>query len=114
MLAARIPWRASPIGGVLPVCCAIAVLGLLGPRALILFWWLVDPNRWSLVFDGFLLPALGFVFLPWTTIAYVLFWTVGGLDLIGWVVVALAFVLDIGTYGGGGFGNRERFASYRT
>jgi hypothetical protein len=96
------------------VCCAIAVLGLLGPRALILFWWLIDPNRWSLVFDGFLLPALGFVFLPWTTIAYVLFWTVGGLDLIGWVFVALAFFVDIATYGGGAYGNRERFPTYTT
>ena len=99
-------------GEVPTVCCAIAVMGLLGPRALILFWWLIDPARWNLVFQGFLLPALGFVFLPWTTIAYVLFWTVGGLDFIGWVVVALAFVLDIGTYGGGAFGNRERVSGY--
>ena len=99
-------------GGIPTVCCAIAVLGLLGPRALILFWWLIDPNRWSLVFDGFLLPALGFVFLPWTTITYVLFWTVGGLDLIGWVFVALAFFVDIATYGGGAYGNRERFPTY--
>ena len=102
------------MGEVPTVCCAIAVMGLLGPRALILFWWLIDPARWNLVFQGFLLPALGFVFLPWTTIAYVLFWTVGGLDPIGWVVVALAFFLDIATYGGGAFGNRDRIPNYRT
>ena len=87
------------------MCCAIAVLGVLGPRALIIFWWLVDPARWNVVFSGgALLPALGFVFLPWTTIMYVLFWTVGGLDFVGWVFVVLAFVLDIGTYGGGASG----------
>lgn len=113
MLAARAPVEGVAEWGEVPtVCCAIAVLGILGPRALILFWWLIDPARWNLVFQGFLLPALGFVFLPWTTIAYVLFWTVGGLDFIGWVVVALAFVLDIGTYGGGAFGNRERVSGY--
>ena len=95
------------------MCCAIAFLGLLGPRALILFWWLVDPTRWSVTFGGsFLLPALGFVFLPWTTIMYVLFWAAGGLSLLGWVFVGLAFVLDIGTYGGGFFGNRDRVSSY--
>ena len=44
---------------------------------------------------------------------YVLFWTVGGLDFVGWLFVALAFVLDIGTYGGGVFGNRERISNYR-
>jgi hypothetical protein len=95
------------------VCCAIAVLGLLGPRALIIFWWLVDPARWSLVFGGGLLvPALGFVFVPWATITYVLFWSVGGLGVVGWLFVAAAFVLDIGTYGGGAFGNRDRVSSY--
>ena len=113
MLAARVPWRAFQ-GGVLTVCCAIALLGVLGPRALIIFWWLVDPARWNVTFGGSaLLPALGFVFLPWTTIMYVLFWTAGGLDFLGWLFVALAFVLDIGTYGGGIFGNRERVSNYR-
>lgn len=112
MLAAHVPWRTLR-GGVSTVCCAIAVLGVLGPRALIIFWWLVDPARWNVVFSGgFLLPALGFVFLPWTTIMYVLFWTVGGLDFLGWIFIALAFVLDIGTYGGGAYGNRERIPNY--
>ena len=97
----------------MPVCCAVALLGVLGPRALIIFWWLVDPARWNITFNGSpLLPVLGFIFLPWTTIMYVLFWTVGGLDVVGWIFVALAFVLDIGTYGGGFFGNRDRVSSY--
>ena len=96
------------------MCCAITVLGLLGPRALVIFWWLVDPARWNVAFGGSaLLPILGFIFLPWTTIAYVLFWTVGGLDFIGWLFVALAFVLDIGTYGGGAYGNKDQVSSYR-
>ncbi len=54
------------------MCCGIAILGILGPRALIFFWWLMDPARWSVTFGGeALLPALGFLFLPWTTIMYV-------------------------------------------
>ncbi len=94
------------------MCCAIAVLGIIGPRLLIVFWWLVDPARWNLIFGGLLVPALGFLFLPWTTVMYVLFWSTGGLSFLGWIFVALAFVADIGTYGGGFFGNRDRVTSY--
>ena len=95
------------------MCCAIAVLGILGPRALIVFWWLVEPARWGVTFnDQVLLPVLGFVFLPWTTIMYVLFWAAGGLEPLGWLFVVLGLVADIGTYGGGAFGNRERVQSY--
>jgi hypothetical protein len=86
---------------------------MLGPRALIVFWWLVDPARWSLVFNGqILLPLLGFLFLPWTTILYVAMWTVGGLEPIGWLLIGLGVVLDVGTYGGGAFGNKDKVQSY--
>ena len=95
------------------MCCAIAVLGVVGPRALIAIWWLLDPARWNLTFsNGLLLPALGFVFLPWTTIMYVLFWTAGGLGGFGWVLVIVGLLADLGTYGGGVFGNRDKVQSY--
>jgi hypothetical protein len=95
------------------VCCAIAILGLIGPRALVAFWWLVDPARWALVFGGSpLVPLLGFLFLPWTTLMYVLFWAVGGLEPLGWLFVVVAFLADFATYGGGGYRNRDRVSSY--
>ena len=50
------------------MCCLAASLLLLGPRFGILIWWLFDPARWSLAFDTFILPFLGFLFLPWTTL----------------------------------------------
>ncbi len=72
------------------MCCALALLGILGPRVLIVFWWLVDPVRWGVVFNNeILLPLLGFFFLPWTTVMYVLAWTAGGVDGFGWVLVGL-------------------------
>ena len=89
------------------MCCAIAVLGILGPRALMLFWWLADPVRWNVVFGGALAPILGFLFLPWTTLMYVLVWSAGGLSLAGWLLVGLGVVIDIG-----GYGNRDRVQSY--
>lgn len=90
------------------MCCGLAILGILGPRALILFWWLMDPTRWSLTFGGgLLLPLLGFLVLPWTTIMYVLFWAVGGLTPLGWLFVGLGLLIDLGTYGGGAM-NRDQ------
>jgi hypothetical protein len=95
------------------MCCAIALLGVLGPRAAIVFWWLADPVRWGVTFNnGILLPALGFLFVPWTTLMYVLFWTANGLEGGGWLFVGLGLLLDIGTYGGGAFGNRDKVQSY--
>ena len=56
------------------MCCGIALLGIIGPRAAILFWWLTDPARWAVTFgNSALIPILGFLFLPWTTIMYVAF-----------------------------------------
>jgi hypothetical protein len=94
------------------MCCAVAVLGLLGPRFLIVWWWLVDPARWNIVFGSAIVPILGFLFLPWTTIMYVVAWSAGGLSLAGWLLVGLGLLVDLGTYGGGAFGNKDRIQTY--
>jgi hypothetical protein len=95
------------------MCCGIAVLGILGPRVAIVIWWLTDPARWAATFNNdVLLPALGFLLLPWTTIMYVLFWTTGGLSGLGWIFVILGLLADLGTYGGGAFGNRAKVETY--
>ena len=91
------------------MCCLITVLGLLGPRAGIVIWWLIEPVRWSHAFHGFFLwPVLGFLFLPWTTLAWVLV-APHGVSGFGWVVLVVAFLVDLGSWSGGGFGNRRRF-----
>jgi len=89
------------------MCCFLTILALLGPRALILVWWLVEPLRFNLTFHSILLPILGFLFLPWTMLMYILVLP-GGLIGFDWFWLALAFVADIGTYSGGGYGNRDR------
>jgi hypothetical protein len=91
----------------------IALFGLILPRVVGVYWWLTDASRWTAVFgSGPFIPALGILFVPWTTIFYVFFWKPEGIDLIGWIVIAIAFVGDIGTYGGGFLGNRDRVESY--
>jgi hypothetical protein len=89
------------------MCCFFTVIVFLGPRAGILVWWLLDMPRWERAFDTFVWPLLGAIFLPWTTLAYVLVFPLGvtGID---WLWLALGFVLDILSYTGGGYGNRRR------
>ena len=94
--------------------CAILSLALFGPRAAAIIWWLADSARWTLAFgENFLLPAAGILFLPWTTIVYVLVFPEGlsGIDMVGLVVAAVA---DIGSYLGGGVQGRRTYSSSQT
>ena len=95
------------------MCCLFATLVLLGPRAAILVWWLLDQVRWAAAFDTFIWPFLGFLFLPWTTIMYVLVFP-GGITGFDWVWLAIGVVMDIASWSGGAYGNRDRMrSSYR-
>jgi len=96
---------------VVTVCCLFTTLVILGPRAAIFLWWLVEPARWSLAFDTFIWPFLGFLFLPWLTLAFVIA-SPGGIEGFDWILLGLAFLMDIMSYGGGAFGNRDRVQSY--
>ena len=62
-------------------------------------------------FDTWILPVLGFFLLPWTTLAYVAFWSWGsGREVTGfeWFFVVLAFVIDLGAHGTGARSGAER------
>lgn len=89
------------------MCCLLTVLLFLGPRAGILVWWLLDTARWNLAFNSFIWALLGFIFVPWTTIMYVLVFP-GGLHGFDWIWLGIGLLLDIGSYTGGGYGNRDR------
>ena len=61
------------------MCCGFLALVLLGPRFFGGLWWLFQPLRWQEAFNNlfggglwWLWPMLGLVFLPWTTIMFVL------------------------------------------
>jgi hypothetical protein len=86
----------APAGGLTAMGCLFVVLGALAPRTLILLVWLARPNLVDAAFDGFILPLLGIVFLPYTTLMYLLVHT-SGLGVAGsdWIFIALAVGLDI-------------------
>jgi hypothetical protein len=90
------------------MCCVFTILIFLGPRVAGLIWWLAQPLRWQTAFNNsWLWPVLGLVFLPWLTLMYVIV-SPGGIVGLDWLWLGLALVADIGSYGGGGYGNRNR------
>ena len=89
------------------MCCIVAALFALGPRAAILFWWLIEPFRWNAAFDTFIWPALGFVFLPWTTLMWVVV-APAGIDGFDYIWLGIAVMMDLFAWGGGAYTNRGR------
>ena len=80
------------------MCCVLVLLAFVGPRAALVLMWLFT-NYLSRAYDAFLLPFLGFLFLPWTTLAYVVAWgPLYGVSSWGWLVVALGVAADLATY----------------
>jgi hypothetical protein len=95
------------------MCCLLTVFALLGPRGGIVLWWLIQPARWGATFDSFLVPLLGFLFLPWTTLAYVAV-APGGVESGDYLLMGLAVAIDAFSWVGGAYGNRSRIGAYTT
>ncbi|MGB3073895.1 MAG: hypothetical protein WBB36_01165 [Chitinophagales bacterium] len=88
--------------------CIVVVVALLFPRVLIAVLWFFT-NWFNGVFDSVLLPLLGFIFLPVTMLWYSVVikqyggeWTTGNI-----VIMVIAVVIDMGSWGGG-YKNRRR------
>jgi hypothetical protein len=81
--------------------CLAVVLALISPRLALVAMWLFSGIL-GRAFDGLLLPLIGFFLLPWTTLAYALMWDYGTNRVTGleWVVVAVAFLVDVGAHRG--------------
>ena len=77
------------------------LLAFFTPRIVLFILWLFT-NYLSRAYDGFVLPFLGFVFLPATTLAYAIAQNeFGGVNGIGLVVILIGLAVDIGLLGGG-------------
>jgi hypothetical protein len=87
--------------------CLLALLAAISPRlALALVW--IFTNLVDRAFTGFLVPLLGLIFLPFTTLLYVLaYQPVVGVSGWGWLLVFVGLLFDLGSYGGGAFGRRR-------
>ena len=83
------------------MCCVLILLAFFTPR-IVLFVLLLFTDYLSRAFDGFVLPFIGFFFLPATTLAYAIAQNeLGGLNGLGIIVVLIGLAVDIGLVGGG-------------
>jgi hypothetical protein len=80
------------------MCCFVGFVAVLGPRIAIAAIWIFG-DRVELAFDSWWLPLLGLIFLPWTTLAYLIAWQPGGLDG-NWdaLLIVLGVAMDVITY----------------
>jgi len=87
--------------------CLIVLMALIGPRVALLFTW-IFTNLVDRAFEGILLPLLGLIFLPWTTFLYVLVYNpIDGVSFLGWVIVVIGVLVDLGSYGAGARNRRS-------
>ena len=80
--------------------CLFAGLAATFPRVGLLLIWLFTD--WSdVVFDNWFWPLLGFIFVPFTTLMYILvdLVTVGDIQLGGWLLIGLSVLVDLSHWG---------------
>ena len=82
-------------------CCLVVLMMLLGPRVFLVFVWLL--TNWYAAFDSRVVAFVGWIFLPYTSLAwmYIFFNNAGQLQVGYLVVLILAVLLDIGLFSGG-------------
>jgi hypothetical protein len=66
------------------------------PRLWIIGFWIFGHQLGD-AFDSWIVPALGFLFLPWTTLLYAWMWAIGSDAVHGWewLLVGFAFLIDV-------------------
>ena len=85
--------------------CLLVLLTGFFPRLGLLIVW-IFTNEVDRAYDSFWVPLVGLIFLPLTTVIYVLV-APGGLTGFEWLLIIVAFLIDLGAYGGGIFGRRR-------
>jgi len=77
--------------------CLFVLLAAAFPRVAAILYWLLEPARWSRAFDGsWIWPVLGIIFLPITTIVWVLV-AINGVTGWDFLWLGIAVFLDVGS-----------------
>jgi hypothetical protein len=78
--------------------CLFALIAVLSPRLGLLLLWLFTSYV-DLAFAGWFLPLVGLLFMPWTTLLYVLVDVAPGpIHVAGWILVIIGVFLDLNSY----------------
>ena len=89
--------------------CLVLILVLAFPRVVLLLMFLLS-NYLQRAYHGLLLPLLGFIFLPLTTLAYA--WMTNShmpLEGINLILLVAAVIIDLGGLSGGEYHRRSRW-----
>lgn len=74
--------------------CFLALGFAFAPRVMLALAWIFS-DRWPFVWGSdWIVPLLGIIFLPYTTIMYLLVWTPAGIDGWDWLWIVLGLMLD--------------------
>jgi hypothetical protein len=88
--------------------CLLLILVLAFPRIVLLLMFLFS-NYLTRAYHGLILPLLGFIFVPLTTLAYA--WMVNThqpIEGVNLLILLVAIVIDLGGLGGGEYHRRRR------
>ena len=94
-------------------CCLTAFVSGFSRIALLIFYF-SRPVAWNTTFQGsFLLPCLGFLFIPFTTMVYAwLMQGVGKIDGADWLWLGLALLSDLASFASAAAANRQMMPGY--
>lgn len=91
--------------------CLFVLASAISPRLGVFILW-AFTDRMSIAFDEWWWAAIGFVFLPWTTLAWALVYAPReGVTGFGWVIVVFAFLADISVHVGAAKARQQRNAA---
>ena len=89
--------------------CLLLILVVLFPRVILALLFLLS-NYLERAYHGLIIPLIGFLFLPLTTLAYA--WMVNNhmaLQGVNLVILVVAVIVDLGGLGGGEWHRRRRW-----
>ena len=86
-------------------------------RMVLLVFWISRPVAWNAMFSTAILPCLGFLFLPFTTMVYAWLMMPGtngvtGIQGTDWLWLGLALFSDVATIASAGYANRNAIPGY--
>ncbi len=75
--------------------CLFAMFAGLFPRLALFMLWVARPGQVDAAFESWIWPFLGIIFLPFTTLMYVILYRPGGLVGFDWFWIGLAVFFDL-------------------
>ena len=81
------------------MCCAFLLAWGIGPRIALFFWWIFGDKPDAAI-SSWVWGLLGFLFLPWTTLMYIIAWSpvVGINGFWDVLLIVIGVLLDIASY----------------